>query len=438
MRLDGQPPVVPWLVSAGTEAGLRAAAARLHTVATTAPDLDAADIAHRLAAGTDQAHRAVIVGADQAELLAGLTALSGGSSARNLVQAPPTSPGLVVFVFPGQGTQWPGMGRDLYAVSPVFREHIDMCADALSAHVDWSLHDVLTTSDPLPFERTDIVQPALFAMMVAIAGLWRAHGVHPDAVVGHSQGEIAAAHVAGALSLSDAARIVALRSKASAELSDTGTMLSISLPAAELAARITPWADRIAVAVVNSPASTVVAGDRDALQELSHSLAAETEEVTVRPVRVGYASHSPAVESIRERLMRDLAGLAPKRARTAFYSTVTGTRIADTTTLDTGYWYRNLRRTVHFEQATRALHADGHHTYVETSPHPVLAPAIANTLHDTDPTVIATLRRDDGRQRRFLTALAKAHTHGVDVDWTPAFGDPVPGRADLPTEHHSA
>jgi acyl transferase domain-containing protein len=154
--------------------------------------------------------------------------------------------------------------------------------------------------------------------------------------------------------------------------------------------------------------------------------------VTVRKVRVDYASHSPAVESIRDRLMRDLASLTPKPARTPFYSTVTGAEITDTTTLNTVYWYDNLRLTVHFEQATRALHADGHHTYVETSPHPILAPAIANTLHSANPTVIATLRKYDGDQRRFVTAMAKAHTHGVDVDWAAAFGDHVPSPVDLP------
>lgn len=413
-----QPPAVPWLVSAETDTGLRATAARLHGFATAVPDLDPADIAHSLAAGPVLTHRAVVVGADRAGLLDGLAALSSGQPARNLVQAPPMDPGRVAFVFPGQGSQWPGMGQALYASSSVFREHIDACADALGEHVDWSLHDVLTTPDPV--ERTDVVQPALFAMMVALAGLWRSYGVHPDAVVGHSQGEIAAAHVAGVLSLADAARIVALRSKALAELS--GAMLSISLPAKELEARIAPWADDIAVAVVNSPASTVVAGDVHALEELTASL--EPEEVTVRRVRVEYASHSPAVESIRDRLMVDLAGLKPQQASTPFYSTVTGTQLTDTTTLDTEYWYRNLRLTVHFEQATRALHAAGHHTYVETSPHPILAPAIANTLHADNPTVIATLRKYDGDQRRFLTAMAKAHTHGVDVDWTALFHAP--------------
>ncbi|MFI7673273.1 acyltransferase domain-containing protein [Actinophytocola sp. NPDC049390] len=417
--------VVPWLVSAESGTSLRATAARLHEFATSLPDLDPARFARGLAGGPGLAHRAVIVGAGREEFLDGLAALAAGEQARNLTQAGPADPGKVVFVFPGQGSQWPGMGKDLYAMSPVFREHIDACADALGAHVDWSLHDVLTTADPEPFERTDVVQPALFAIMVALAGLWRSYGVEPDAVVGHSQGEIAAAHVAGALSLADAARIVALRSKALAELSDTGAMVSISLPAAELASRITPWADHIAVAVVNSPASTVVAGATWALRELEETFAGE--EVTVRHVKVDYASHSPAVESIRDRLARDLAGVAPGQARTPFYSTVTGRLLADTRVLGTEYWYRNLRQTVHFEQATRALRADGHGTYVETSPHPILAPAIANTLRAADPTVIATLRRYDGGQRRFLTAMAKAHTHGATVDWTTALDHaPVP------------
>ncbi|TDV49924.1 acyltransferase domain-containing protein [Actinophytocola oryzae] len=424
--------VVPWLLSAESDTSLRAAAARLHGFVASLPSLDPPRLARGLARGPALAHRAVLVGSGREEFLAGLAALAAGEQARNLTQAGPVEPGGVVFVFPGQGSQWPGMGRDLYAASPVFRTHLDACADALGSYVDWSLHDVLTTPDPTPFARTDVVQPALFAMMVALAGLWRSYGVEPDAVVGHSQGEIAAAHVAGALSLADAARIVALRSQALSELSDTGGMVSVSLPAAELASRIAPWSRHIAVAVVNSPGSTVVAGETEALAELEASLLGSAEEVTVRKVNVDYASHSPAVERIEARLSRDLAGVRARQARTPFYSTVTGGLLADTSVLGTEYWYRNLRQTVHFEQATRALWADGHGTYVETSPHPILAPAIANTLREQDPTVIATSRKYDGDQSRFLTAVAKAHTHGVRVDWTSALDDPVPGLAGRP------
>ncbi|MFH9405381.1 SDR family NAD(P)-dependent oxidoreductase, partial [Streptomyces sp. NPDC017638] len=249
--------------------------------------------------------------------------------------------------------------------------------------------------------------------MVALAELWRAHGVVPDAVVGHSQGEIAAAYVAGALSLDDAAKVVALRSRALAVLAGQGGMVSIGLGHEQAAEFMARWDGRLTVAVVNAPGSVVVSGDLDALDELL--AACETDGIRARRLPVNYAAHSAQVEAIREQLLTDLAGITPHPAVIPFYSTVTGEPV-DTSTLDAGYWYRNLREPVLFDQTTRALLGHGHTVFVEVSPHPVLVSAVEETghHHGSDLLVTGTLRRD---QDDFLTSLGRLHVHGVPVDW---------------------
>ncbi|NUT48632.1 MAG: type I polyketide synthase, partial [Saccharothrix sp.] len=388
---------VPWLVTAKTEAALHAQVERLREYALTHPDVPVAAIAGELATRARFRHRAVLVGADRAELLA----------------SPVT--GKSVFVFPGQGAQWVGMGRELYGSEPVFRDAVDACERALTPHVDWSLVEVLNGGG---LDRVDVVQPALFAMMVSLAALWRSHGVEPDAVVGHSQGEIAAAYVAGALSLEDAAKVVALRSKALVAISGQGGMVSVSLPPdAELLSR---WGDRVTVAVVNSASTVVVSGEPVALDELV--ALCEREGVNARRIPVDYAAHSAQVEAVRERLLADLAGITPRPAEVPFYSTVTDGLVE---TVDAAYWYRNLREPVRFDRATEALLTAGHEVFVEVSPHPVLVPTL------DVPLATGTLRREHGDPGEFLTAAGRLFVAGVDVDWTPAL--PPAGRVDLPT-----
>ncbi|WP_369393232.1 beta-ketoacyl synthase N-terminal-like domain-containing protein [Streptomyces sp. CG1] len=263
----------------------------------------------------------------------------------------------------------------------------------------------------------------------------KAHGVEPDAVVGHSQGEIAAAQVAGTLSLRDAAKIVALRSQALARLAGTGGMISVPLPVAEVAERIAPWQDHVAVAAVNGPASTVLAGETAVLDQL---LAAyEAENARARRIDVDYASHSPGMDAVRDELLTALADIAPRAATDiAFYSTVTAAPVADTTRLDAAYWFRNLRQTVRFGETVCALLADGHRLFVEASPHPVLVVGVQETADlfttDDDPAVVVgTLRRDQGDTVRLLTSQAQAQVSGAEVDWRPALPGARP--VDLPT-----
>ncbi|MFC3583885.1 SDR family NAD(P)-dependent oxidoreductase, partial [Streptantibioticus rubrisoli] len=246
------------------------------------------------------------------------------------------------------------------------------------------------------------------------------------AVVGHSQGEIAAACVSGALSLEDAARVVALRSRALLALSGRGGMVSVSLPVAEVTERVERWGGRISVAAVNGPGSVVVSGDVDALEELLAE--AEADGVRARRIPVDYASHSAHVEEIRDELLTVLADITPRTSEVPFYSTVTVERI-DTSVLDADYWYRNLRQTVRFEETVRLLAEQGHRLFVESSAHPVLAMGIQETSEQV--TAIGSLRRDEGGLDRFLLSLAEAHVHGASVDWATVF--PRARRVDLPT-----
>ena len=241
--------------------------------------------------------------------------------------------GKAVFVFPGQGAQWERMAVELLDSAPVFAEEIAACGEALSRYVDWSLEDVLRSVPGAPsLERVDVVQPALFAVMVSLARLWQSYGVRPTAVLGHSQGEIAAAYVAGGLSLDDAARVVALRSRAVRDrLAGHGGMMSIALPVEQVEERIEPYGGRVSVAAVNGPATVVVSGEPDALDELQ--AACKAEEVRARRVSVDYASHSAQVETIEDELMELLAPIAPTSGQIPFYSTSKG-EFTDTAELD--------------------------------------------------------------------------------------------------------
>ncbi|MDO0929804.1 SDR family NAD(P)-dependent oxidoreductase [Streptomyces sp. TG1A-8] len=425
--------VLPLLVSARGSDALRDLAGRLLPLLDGADAPRAAGLACALATTRSQfEHRAVVLGADVPDLTRALTALAQGKEGPGLVRAVAESGRRTVFVFPGQGSQWAGMAGELAARSEVFTASLRRCADALRPYIDWDPLAVARGEAGAPsLDRVDVVQPMLFAVMVSLAELWRTYGVRPAAVIGHSQGEIAAACVAGALSLDDAARVVALRSRALAGLSGTGGMMSVALPAPEVTPLLARWQGRVAVAAVNGPRSTVVSGDRTALEELR--AACDGDGVRARMIPVDYASHSPHVDVLREELADALSGLRPRPADTVFCSTVTGEPI-DTGELDAAYWFRNLRRPVQLERAVYTLLDRGYDCFVEISPHPVLTVGLQEAIeeHDTQAVVLESLRRDDGGPRRFLASLAQAHVQGVDVDWTPALPSPDAPRVELP------
>ncbi|MEU7909420.1 beta-ketoacyl synthase N-terminal-like domain-containing protein, partial [Actinoplanes sp. NPDC049118] len=395
--------VVPWVVSAKSEAALRRQIERLAEVGGHPVDVGFSLVRSRAVFG----HRAVAVGSSAAELIAGL---------REAVVAEAVPGRGPVMVFPGQGSQWVGMAVELAAASSVFASALRDCAEALAPHVDWDLFEALKDEGLL--SRVDVVQPVSFAVHVSLARLWESFGVVPAAVVGHSQGEIAAACVAGALSLADAARIVAVRSKAIRVLSGTGLMASIGRPLTELP-------EGVSIAAVNAPSSVVVSGEPQAVRDLVASC--EADGVRARLIAVDYASHSAMVESLREELIVGLGEVNAVASAVPMFSTVTG-EWADTTSLDAGYWFENLRRTVRFADAIQALQGEDFGLFLEVSAHPVVAVPIS----EMGGTVVGSLRRDDGGWGRFLASVGEAFSHGARVDWAKAFPDGA-RIVDLPT-----
>jgi acyl transferase domain-containing protein/NAD(P)-dependent dehydrogenase (short-subunit alcohol dehydrogenase family)/acyl carrier protein len=438
--------VLPLVVSGRDDASLREQAARVASFSKDSPDVEMTDIGFSLARRSSFDYRAVAIGGERQESLALLDAIADVAQGADVVQGmvSPNGAGRVTFVFPGQGSQWAGMALELLDGSDVFRQRFRECCEALAPFIDWSVEDVLRGPDGAPdLERIDVVQPVLFAVMVALAGLWDACGVRPDAVVGHSQGEIAAAHVAGGMSLKDAAQMVALRSQMLTAMVGRGGVASVALGVEQVRERIERWGERLSVAGINGPRSVAVAGDREALGEFLEECAAA--DVRAREVAATVATHSPHVEKLRGELLEVLSRFEPQSSDISFYSTVTG-GLLDTAQLDREYWYRNLREPVELERVTRALLDDGHRTFIEVSPHPVLTVAMHETVEDElaqssqagidehdHAGVLGSLRRGDGGPRRFLTSLSEAWVRGVDVDWDAVFSETGATAVQLPT-----
>ncbi|MGW2332260.1 SDR family NAD(P)-dependent oxidoreductase, partial [Streptomyces sp. NPDC001700] len=313
------------------------------------------------------------------------------------------------------------MAHELLDTSTVFAERMRECAAALDPFADWSLLDILNDEEAL--RRVDVVQPVLWAVMVSLAELWRSHGITPAAVIGHSQGEIAAACVAGGLTLQDGARIIALRSKAILTLSGHGGMVSVPLPAEQLRDR-----DGLSIAAINGPTSTVVSGNNHTLDTLL------TEYPQAKRIPVDYASHSDHVEQLEDELAQALAPITPRTGEIPFYSTVTGA-LTDTAELNAAYWYRNLRHTVQFQNTIENLLTLGHTTFIETSPHPVLTIGIQDTADTTNTHIVTTgtLRRDEGNAQRFLKSLAEVSVTGAEVNWRTVFQGTGARQVELPT-----
>ncbi|MEU9508928.1 type I polyketide synthase [Micromonospora sp. NPDC048170] len=408
--------VTLWPVSARSKAALAGQAARLAQRVRAHGDLAPAAVGWSLATTRSTFdHRAAVVGVSAEELLAGLDALAAGDPAGNLVTGTVTgSGGGPVFVFPGQGAQSARMAAGLVGRTPVFDAKLAECQRALAPYLDVDLVSVLTGDDESWLDRVEVVQPVLWAVGIALAAVWRAAGVVPDAVVGHSQGEIGAACVAGILSLDDAAKTVALRSRALAVLRGTGTMASVDLSADAVAERL-PGFPGVGVAAVNGPSTVVVSGPPQPVADLVE--ACQADGIRARLIPVDYASHSAAVEQVAEQLRSDLADVTPQAGHTRLVSTLTGDWV-DPASMTADYWYDNLRRTVRFDAAVRVAVAAGHTTFVEISPHPVLTMPVAAILDEAGVTghTLGSLRRGDDDPTRLLTNLATAHAIGLPVD----------------------
>ncbi|MFE5759271.1 type I polyketide synthase [Streptomyces massasporeus] len=421
---------VPVVVSGRSEAALREQAGRWADWLESNGQVPLADVA--VTAALHRTHfdtRAAVLAESVEQAVETLRAIAEGQPHEQVVTGTAQPRGKTVFVYPGQGSQWTGMGRELLAQSPVFAETIDACDTALRPFTGWSVREVLTGEggEHPPHDRVDVIQPALFAMGVALSALWRSHGIEPDAVIGHSQGEVVAAVVAGALTLEQGAQIVAQRSKAVLACSGQGGMALIERPQSEVEEFIAPYGQALSIAAINTSTSTVISGEAEALDQLVSEL--QERNVYARKVNVDYASHHAHMDPLLPDLAAGFTNINPTQASTAFYSTVTG-QPTDGTELDGSYWCRNLRETVRFDQALNHLLADHHTTYIEVSAHPVLSMPLTNAA--TDGIVVGTLARNQGSLRQFLRNLSLLHVQGHTTDWTRTLPTPT-GQASLPT-----
>jgi len=329
----------------------------------------------------------------------------------------------LVFVFSGQGSQYLGMGRLLFEQEPVFRDALARCDEAIGKFADWSLlKELFAEEESSRLNEIDVAQPALFAIQVALAELWRSRGITPDAVVGHSMGEVAAAHIAGALNLEDAARVICRRSQLMKKTSGQGMMALVELSHEEALRAITGCEDRLSVAADNGPTSIVLSGDPAALKEVLSAL--ECRGVFCRPVKVDVASHSPQMEPLCDELEQALRDIQPLPASIPVCSTVTA-EFDHGMLFDGGYWSRNLREPVKFSAAARRLCESGYQVFIEVSPHPVLLKSTQKLLEHLgkEGSVIASLRREEDEQVSMLQALGGLYTLRYPVDFSRLYAD---------------
>ncbi|MEE1929763.1 SDR family NAD(P)-dependent oxidoreductase, partial [Streptomyces sp. TRM 70351] len=438
---------VPWVLAARDEAALRARAAGLRDFAAARPGLDPAAVGRALATSrTAFERRAVVLGTDRDALLAGLDALASGAGApapHTLVTGDATDAGRTAFLFTGQGAQRIGMGRELYRTHQVFADALDTVLDALDPHLDQPLQDVMFaaegSAEATLLHQTTYTQPALFAVEVALYRLLEHHGTTPDLLAGHSIGELAAAHVAGVLSLPDAARLVAARGRLMQAARQGGAMIAVQATEEEVLASLADAGPSVSVAAVNGPSSVVVSGDAD----VAEAVAADWRERgrRTRRLSVSHAFHSPHMDEVLEEFREVAAGLDFQPPALPIVSTVTGRTATAAELTDPGYWVRQIREAVRFLDAVRELAAQGATVFVEVGPDAVLTALAQDAFADDDRagriTAVPLLRRDEPETATLPAALAQAYAAGARLDvasLTPAEPDAVAAvLAGLPT-----
>ena len=364
-------------------------------------------------------HRLTLVGQSTEQLIERLEAFLAGENrtGMSLGHKPAGQAPKIVFVFSGNGPQWWAMGRQLLQEEPVFLETIQTCDQLLGQYADWSLLEELKADESSSrMDRTDIAQPALFALQVALIAVWRSWGIEPDATLGHSVGEVAAAYAAGVLSLEDAIRTIYHRSRVQELTAGNGKMAAVGLSLAEARQVVAGYGGRVSVASINSPKSVTLSGDSDAIEQIVQSL--EEKQVFCRVLRLNYAFHSHHMEPIQEDLLQSLQDVQPQPASIRLLSTVTGKDVVGSE-LSGQYWWNNVRQPVQFSPAVEQLIDDGYSVFLEIGPHPVLSGYISECLlsQGKQGTVLSSLRRKEDERALMLTSLGSLYTLGYPLDW---------------------
>ncbi len=415
------------VLSAATPGALRDAADRFaRFVVTGGTEAALEDLCYTAALRREAlTHRLSVVVESHRDAAEKLRKLVAGESVNDLFQARPIpeESRRVVFLCPGQGPQWIGMGRDLMATEPVFRERMEACDALLTRMFGWSLLDALSADEGSSrLHETEVTQPALFAIQVSLAALWQSWGVYPDLVIGHSMGEVAAATIAGAIDLETGIRIIHHRGKVMQRVSGQGAMAAVALSLEEAREALEGFEGKLSVAANNGPASCSVSGDPEALTRFLADL--EAREVFHRRLKVDLAGHSPHMDRLMDPLVEAIGDVQTRTPRIPIVSTVT-TEEAGEETFRASYWARNLREPVLFHTVLVKHATRGHPVFVEMSPHPTLLNAVEDAIAQAGGTAHAlpSIRRKEPERRSMLASLGALHCLGVPVDFRPLFSD---------------